>query len=288
MMWFMHSKPRHRLATDHALRPGAQVPLEGNPAHYLTQVLRMKEGDTIALFNPEDGEWLAQIAEIKKRAVLLEVATQRRAPQPPPDFWICFAPIKGGRLETILEKGTELGALMLQPVLTQRTIVDKVNRDRALSIAKEAAEQCERIDWPQVAEPKKLANLLGDWPKDRLLVYGDETGAGQPIQQLLEEFGTPRSADGPREPERSERGSLRGLAPSLRASATQKWAILAGPEGGFTPEEIALLQHCKFAHGVSLGPRILRADTAVITLAALTLSAWGDWHQAPRYEGAAP
>lgn len=284
----MQHKLRHRLATDHPLRTGALVLLEGNPAHYLTQVLRMKEGDALALFNREDGEWLASIAEVKKRAVVLHVNEQKRTPQAQPDFWVCFAPIKGGRLETIIEKATELGAALLQPALTQRTIVDKVNRDRAVSIAREAAEQCERIEWPEVAEPKKLANLLGDWPKDRLLVYGDETGAGVPIQQLLAGHGTQCNAEAARLEAAGERGGLDGFVPPSAHRAPQKWAILAGPEGGFTPEEIALLHHCKFARGVSLGPRILRADTAVITLAALTLAAWGDWHQAPRFEGAAP
>jgi len=252
------SKPRHRLATDHPLSAGASIALEGNAAHYLAQVLRMKMGDSVALFNRTDGEWIAQIAELRKRDVQLTVTTQSRAPAAMLDFWVCFAPIKGGRMETIIEKATELGAALLQPVITQRTIVDKVNIERSTLIAKEAAEQCERIDWPEIAAPKKLAALLGYWPKDRLLIYGDETGEGQPIAAVLQ------------------------------AAPTQKWAILAGPEGGFTTDELALLKRCAFAKPVSLGPRILRADTAIITLAALTLSAWGDWQQPPRYTGATP
>jgi 16S rRNA (uracil1498-N3)-methyltransferase len=282
----MQQKPRHRLATDAALKTGATVTLEGNAAHYLTHVLRMGAGDAVALFNRTDGEWSAAIAEVKKKSLTLQVNAQTKAPAHGVDFWVCFAPIKGGRLETIIEKSTELGAAMLQPVVTQRTIVDKVNTERAESIAREAAEQCERTDWPEIRDVKKFAAWLGDFPEDRVLIYGDETGQGVAITVLTQ--GT-RVAEGepPREggQERSDEGG--GLAHPFRAAgATKKWAILAGPEGGFTPDELAMLRHKKNAQAVSLGPRILRADTAIITLAAITLSAWGDWHHPPRFEGA--
>lgn len=251
----MSSKPRHRLATDADLKPGAHVALPENQSHYLGHVLRLKAGDRLTLFNREHGEWLADITEVKKRSITLQVGEQLRAPATPVDLWVAFAPIKGGRLETIIEKATELGAAELHPVITQRTIVDKVNMERADSIAREAAEQCERTDWPTMHGAQKLANFLGNFPKNRVLLYGDETGEGEPI-----------------------------------AVATQKekpasWCILAGPEGGFTPEELAMLRHMKNAHAVSLGPRILRADTAIITLAAITLAAWGDWDQKPRFQG---
>ncbi len=251
------SKPRYRLATDEPLKAGAPVTLSDASAHYLANVLRLKGGDRITLFNRTDGEWLADIAEIKKKAVLLQVAQQLRAPSPPLDFCVAFAPIKGGRLETIIEKATELGAGVLQPVITQRTIVDKVNMERAEATAREAAEQCERIDWPRIHEPQKLAKWLGDLPPDMLLVYGDETGEGEPVTALIQK------------------------------EKPQRWCILAGPEGGFTPEELAMLRHLRNARPVSLGPRILRADTAVITLAAMTLSAWGDWQHRPRFHGGA-
>ncbi len=247
--------PRHRLATDAPLKSGALVPLSEGQAHYLGNVLRLKAGDRLALFNRTDGEWLADINEVKKKSMTVQVGEQLRRPATTVDLWVAFAPIKGGRLETIIEKATELGAAQLHPVITQRTIVDKVNVQRAESIAREAAEQCERIDWPSIHAPVKLANFLGSFPKDRVLLYGDETGEGAPI-----------------------------------SAATQKekpmsWCILAGPEGGFTPEELAMLRHLPNARAVSLGPRILRADTAIITLAAITLAAWGDWHLAPRYQG---
>ncbi len=249
-------KPRYRLAIDAPLRAGAEVVLRDNPAHYVAQVLRMKVGDTLALFNKKDGEWVARIAEVKKRELVLVVMECLRPPSARGmNLMVCFAPIKGGRMETIIEKATELGTAVLQPVITARTIVDKVNLERAEAIAREAAEQCERIDWPEIREPVKLARLLGDWPTDVPLIYGDESGASAGIGEML-----------------------RGTA---HAGA---WGILAGPEGGFTPQEFAALAHVKAARGVGLGPRILRADTAVITLCALTLAAWGDWDARPRFE----
>ena len=295
----MSTKPRHRLATDATLRAGAEIILEGNQAHYLTTVLRLAVGDRLAMFNRTDGEWLVRIADIAKKKLTVTVEEQTRLPSPGINLIICFAPIKGGRLETIIEKATELGASVLQPVITSRTIVDKVNLERAEAIAREAAEQCERIDWPEIRPPVKLEKLLGDWPADVPLIYGDESGDSGSIvdlmgedppnplatrlamegyaqtPQTLEQF--PRSALR-REPERSERGG----APA-GAERPPSWAILVGPEGGFTPEEFALLKRINAAKGVGLGPHILRADTAVITLATLTLAAWGDWNQAPRF-----
>jgi 16S rRNA (uracil1498-N3)-methyltransferase len=277
----MHPKPRQRLAIDHALHMGASVLLEGNPAHYLAHVLRAQAGEHVALFNRTDGEWLAQITEVKKKSVLLQLVAHVKPAQPGVDMWVAFAPIKGGRLETIIEKATELGAAQLHPVLTQRTIVDKVNAERAESIAREAAEQCERTDWPLIHTPQKLAQWLGHFPADRVLIYGDETGGGITVSDALN-----RVAPQLREP------LAAGVSPQGEGGASPpsnvKWAILAGPEGGFTPEELAMLRHCKQAQGVSLGPRILRADTAIITLAAMTLAAWGDWHRAPRFEGGIP
>ncbi len=249
----MQMKSRYRLATDATLATGAIVTLSGNPAHYLTQVLRLKPESKLRLFNREGGEWEGAIQAIRKREVDVVIETQTRAPAQTVGLTVCFAPIKGGRLETIIEKATELGASILQPVITSRTIVDKVNLDRAETIAKEAAEQCERIDWPEIREPVKLLSLLGSWSANMPLIYGDESGGSAPISE------------------------------KLAAPAPTQWAILAGPEGGFTPEEFAALRHVKSAAGVGLGPRILRADTAVITLCALTLSAWGDWQERPRF-----
>lgn len=253
----MRNQPRYRLGLKQPLAKGQQVQLSGNAAHYLVQVLRHREGDRVALFNAADGEFAATITQAGKKDVLLSIDEQLRMPEKPVGLTVCFAPIKGGRLETIIEKATELGADMLQPVLTQRSVVDKVNLERAESIAREAAEQCERIGWPEIREPVKLPNLLGDWPATMPLLYGDESGAGAPVAEVVN-----------------------GAAPA------QGWGILTGPEGGFTPEEFALLRHVPAAKAVGLGPRILRADTAVITLCVATLMAWGDWHRAPRFTGA--
>lgn len=247
------TSPRYRLAVDAALHVRAEVSLTDNAAHYLTTVLRLNGGDSIALFNRMDGEWRAVIREVRKKQVVLVVEECLRAPAANAlQLMVCFAPIKGGRMETIIEKATELGASVLQPVITARTIVDKVNLQRAESIAREAAEQCERIDWPEIREPVKLAKLLGDWPQDVPLIYGDESGASASVN-------------------------------TLSVKSVSQWAIFAGPEGGFTPEEFALLKHVKVALGVGLGPRILRADTAVITLCVATLQKWGDWAERPRF-----
>ncbi|MBX9727243.1 MAG: 16S rRNA (uracil(1498)-N(3))-methyltransferase [Rickettsiales bacterium] len=255
------SKPIPRLAVDMPLREGATLTLADNTAHYLTTVLRLKAGDSIALFNRNAGEWRATITATGKKEVTLIVAQCLRPPSARSHhLTVCFAPIKGGRMETIIEKATELGASVLQPVITARTIVDKVNLARAEAIAREAAEQSERIDWPEIREPVKLLNLLGDWPKDVPLIYGDESGLSPSIHEGLN---APRVASHG-EPERS-------------------WAILAGPEGGFTPDEFAALQRVNAAIGVGLGPRILRADTAVITLCAITMLHWGDWGTRPRF-----
>ncbi len=273
------NQPRHRLAVDSPLAANSELVLEGNPAHYLMHVLRLKPGDTVSVFNRTDGEWCCRIIDIRKKALLLQVDQCMRAPAPMLPFTVCFAPIKGGRLETIIEKATELGAAVLQPVITRRTIVDKVNLERANSIAREAAEQCERIDWPEIREPVKLEKLLGDWPSDTTLYYGDESGGGVAITEL---FCNPCVAGG--EPRAAGVSAKRegGASPP---SSNKNWGILAGPEGGFVPEELALLRKVSVAKGVSLGPRILRADTAVITLSALTLAAFGDWHRKPRFTG---
>lgn len=237
------------------LASGATLQLSGNAAHYLGHVLRLKEGERIAVFNGENGEFAARISYVAKKEIGLVIEEQRRPAEKGTGLTVCFAPIKGGRLETIIEKATELGADVLQPVLTQRSVVDKVNRERAESIAREAAEQCERVNWPEIREPVKLMKLLGDWPADMPLIYGDESGEGTPITELVS-----------------------------RAKPA-RWAVLAGPEGGFTDEEFAALRRVSAAQGTGLGPRILRADTAVITLCVATLMAWGDWHHAPRFTG---
>ena len=284
MVTAMQQHARYRLAVDVPLSPGAILTLEGNPAHYLATVLRLGVGDRIGLFNRTEGEWVAVITEIHKRAVVVQVEVCTRPVGEKVALTVCFAPIKGGRLETIIEKATELGASVLQPVITQRTIVDKVNLDRAYAIAREAAEQCERVDWPEIRQPVKLAALLASWPKEVSLIYGDESGGSGSVVEILAHPPSLRGGEADvaiQRPETAASGLPRFAGND--GGCANKWAILVGPEGGFTPEELALLTRIPAAIGVGLGPRILRADTAVITLCTLTLAAWGDWEQRPRF-----
>lgn len=260
------SKLRYRLAVDAALSPGATIALHDKAAHYLASVLRLGVGDSVALFNRSDGEWRARISAIRRKEITLVPEELLRPPAVRGKFHltVCFAPIKGGRLETIIEKATELGANVMQPVITSRTVVDKVNLERAAAIAREAAGQCGRIEWPEINPPLKLLTMLDDWPSDVALIYGDESGRSGSVLML-----TRPSLETP--------GSVLG-------EDIHRWAVLTGPEGGFTPEEFSALKRTASATGVGLGPRILRADTAIITLCVATLMAWGDWENTPGFQ----
>lgn len=232
-----------RLYVEQTLLDGADIVLEGQPAHYLGAVLRLSEGAQVKLFDDRTGEWLAEVVGASRRRVSLHIVRKLRDREPVPDLWLLFAPIKRGRIDWIAEKAAELGIAKLVPVLTQRTIVDRVNTDRLLAHMIEAAEQCERTALPSIAEPKKLAFLLNDWPSDRALLFADETG-GRPLASAI--------APGPA-------------------------AILIGPEGGFTAEEREMIVAVPQAKPVSLGPRILRADTAAVAAISLWMAAAGDW-----------
>jgi 16S rRNA (uracil1498-N3)-methyltransferase len=256
-----------RLYLPHPFTPQAELTLDEAQAHYLTQVLRLKPGDTVQLFNGADGEWRARIASVAKRAATLTLDAQTRSFAPVPDLMVCFAPPRGGRTETIIEKATELGARILQPVKTEFSVVDRINPQRLEATAREAAEQSERLDLPELRPMVSLSQLLGSWDATRPLLYGDESGASEGAR--IQRLGVSVSSS-------SLTPESWPLAPSL--------SILIGPEGGFSPAEHALLQRLPFAHGVSLGPRILRADTAVITLTAIIMSIWGDWHERPRFQ----
>ncbi len=281
------TQPRYRLAVNAPLTAGASITLTGNAAHYLTTVLRLAVGDGVALFNREDGQWRARIADIRKKELTLTVESCMRPPAAAAfHLTVCFAPIKGGRMETIIEKATELGAHVLQPVLTARSIVDKVNLERAESIAREAAEQCERIDWPVIRPPLKLLTLLGDWPVDVPLIYGDESGESNSILTLSpweRVMSVSESGEGMHATRTIPSPVALSSAPTSPGGRGKSWAILAGPEGGFTADEFVALRRTNAAIGVGLGSRILRADTAVITLCVATLMAWGDWDARPRF-----
>lgn len=241
--WPPESTPR--LYVDTPLAAGVRVPIDGGQAHYLVSVMRMKEGDPVKLFDDASGEWLALARDIRKRDLVLEVAEQLRPREPVPDLWLCVAPIKKGRIDWTIEKACELGVDRIVPVLTRRTVVDRLNLDRLRAHVVEAAEQCGRTALPELVEPVKLAALLATWPADRALFFADETG-GDPAAAAIRAHGGPG-------------------------------AILIGPEGGFTPEERDAIRALPNAHGISLGPRILRAETAAAAAVALWMANAGDW-----------
>ena len=235
-----------RLYIDAALTQGAAIELPADQARYLGTVLRKTAGDELRVFNGQDGEWRAQISAITKRAASLTVTEQLRPPAPCPDITLCFAPVRKHRTAFIAEKATELGVRILQPVITARTQFPKLNLDKMRAQVIEAAEQTERLDIPAIRAPLKLAQLIESWDAARALIFADEAGGAQPAGKAL--------------------AAIKGRA-----------AILIGPEGGFTPQERELLLAQDFVTPVSLGPRILRADTAALALLTLWQSAQGDW-----------
>jgi 16S rRNA (uracil1498-N3)-methyltransferase len=234
-----------RLFVDQPLDLGVAVPLEGAPVNYLANVLRMKPGGQVRLFDDASGEWLAEAAEIGKRRIVLTITARIGPREAVPDLWLLTAPIKKGRIDWIAEKACELGVARILPVLTQRTVVDRLNLDRLRAHMIEAAEQCGRTALPELAEPARLAALLRDWPADRQLLFADEEG-GAPLPDVA------------------------------RAGPA---AILIGPEGGFTAEERAAIRAVPAASAITLGPRILRADTAAAAAIGLWMAAVGDWRK---------
>ena len=239
--WPPASTPR--LFVDQPLAADLTLPLTGPAANYLGSVMRLMPGDPVRLFDDRTGEWLAEVTDAGRRAVTLRITAQLRGREAVPDLWLLFAPIKKGRIDWVVEKATELGVARMQPVITARTIVDRPNLDRLRAHAIEAAEQCDRTALPELGEPIRLAGLLGGWDAARALIFADETG-GVPLASI---------------------------------ARPGKAAILIGPEGGFTPEERAAIRATAGARPVSLGPRILRADTAAAAAIALWMAAAGDW-----------
>ena len=235
-----------RLYVVAGLSDGETVELEKEQAHYLGNVLRKGEGDAVRVFNGSDGEWRAEIAVVSKRSASIVIKERLRDPQLCPDITLCFAPIRKHRTTFIVEKSTELGVRTLQPVITARTQFPKLNLERMRAQTIEAAEQTERLDIPAVSEPQTLETLLKGWDAQRTLIFADEAGDAKPAQIALE--------------------SIKGPA-----------AILIGPEGGFTSQERESLRMQKYVIPVSLGPRILRADTAALSLLTLWQARQGDW-----------
>lgn len=231
-----------RLHVEADLAAGAAVPLDPAQAHYLRNVMRRAPGDAVRVFNGRDGEWRAAIAALGKGKGALAVEAQMRAQAAEPDLWLLAAPIKRTAIDFVAAKATELGASAIQPVFTRRTAVSRVNADRMRANVIEAAEQCERLTVPAVRDAAPLDKVLGAWPKHRRLLFADETRDGLPIAEALA---------------------------AERAKMPEPWAILIGPEGGFAPEELARIRALPGVVPVSLGARLLRADTAALAALAI-------------------
>jgi 16S rRNA (uracil1498-N3)-methyltransferase len=263
-----------RLLIDAHLGPGVEIALEEGQARHVGTVLRLKPGDKLRVFNARDGEWAARIAAQSKRGVSVRIEDFLREAIPPFDLDLLFAPVKRHATDLIVEKATELGVARLRPVITQRTIADTVRVERLALIAREAAEQTERCDVPEVCAPVALAKIVDGWDVSRPLLYADESGddedtawggdvgRARPLLEALQNLSI--GADTP----------TPGTAPR---GGGEKLALLIGPEGGFTPEERRMLRGLSFVVPVSLGPRILRAETAVIAALAIIQASWGDW-----------
>ena len=232
-----------RLLVDTPLGVGAYVSVAGGQAHYLATVMRMGAGDQVLLFDGVSGEWLAEVVDAGRKRVTLVVREPTRAQEAVPDLALAFAPIKKGRVDWLVEKAVELGVARLQPVVTQRTIVDKMNLERMRGHIVEAAEQCGRTSLATIDEPVKLDAYLRGFDGSRALYFADETGG----------------------------------APAATAFTRGAATILIGPEGGFTPEEAAAIRALPSATAISLGPRILRAETAALAAVTAWMAAVGDW-----------
>ena len=236
-----------RLFVKSPLSTDADIVLNRDQAHYLANVLRLKAGAQVLVFNGVDGEWCARVTAIGKRDMSLLVEHQTRLQETGPDLHYLFAPIKRARVDYMAQKATEMGASVLRPVVTRRTIAERVKVERLEANAIEAAEQCGILRVPEVRTPQNLEDVLASWDEKRLLIFADESAAVS--------------------------SPLDALAPH----ASRPHAVLIGPEGGFDPEEREMLLRRDFVLPVSLGPRVMRADTAAVACLALVNAVCGDW-----------
>ncbi|MEQ1941998.1 16S rRNA (uracil(1498)-N(3))-methyltransferase [Mesorhizobium sp. VNQ89] len=236
-----------RLFVTDDLAAGSSFELTPEQSHYLANVLRMAEGGELLVFNGGDGEWLARVAAKGKKAVRLAIVEQTRPQNPLPDLVYCFAPLKVGRLDYLVQKAVEMGAGVLQPVITQHTQLAKIGTDRLKANVMEAAEQCGILAVPEVREAQKFSTLIAGWEKDRRLIFCDESATTN----------NPLTA--------------------LQGISEKKLGLLVGPEGGFSEEERRQLRALPFVTAIPLGPRILRADTAAVAALAVIQATVGDW-----------
>lgn len=245
----MAETTKHRLFIENKLTTGNNVEITNENAHYINNVLRLKKGDKIRAFNSTDGEFIAEISSISKKNIVLQILNLLRSPSFAPDISLLFAPIKKDCMDFIIEKAVELGVRNFQPVITRYSITDKIRTERINCQIIEAAEQCERLDIPLLQKTQKLEKLLQDWDKDRILFFMDERGKGKSCSDVFLQY------------------------------RNQKAAILIGPEGGFSTEEAEMLYSLPFVVPVSLGKRILRAETAAIASLAIWQAIAGDWYK---------
>ncbi len=241
--WPPRSAPR--LFVEERLEDGASLAIDGAQAHYLGKVMRAGPGDAVILCDNQTGEWLARVAHAGKRDMMLTLERQLRPLEAVPDLWLCPALLKKQAFDWVLEKATELGAGQIRPVITRRCVADKLNAERAATIVTEAAEQCARTALPALFDPVKLDAMLRDWPAGRALFFADEQGG----------------------------------APAAQAFAARQGpaALLIGPEGGFDEAERAAIRAHPAAHAITLGPRILRGETAAVAGLGLWMGVAGDW-----------
>lgn len=254
--------PEPRLLIDQPLHAGAEIALDEAQARHVGAVLRLDVGGILRPFNARDGEWRARVTVREKRGMRVVLESLLREARATPDLDLLFAPVKRHATDLIVEKATELGVRRIRPVITQRTIAETVRVDRLASIAREAAEQTERFDAPEIFEAAPLPKAFDGWDASRPLIYADESG---------DEDGKAWGGD---------EGRARPIGEALTTVKTERLAVLIGPEGGFTPEERRMLRNLPHVIPVSLGPRILRAETAVIAALSVIQSAWGDWRWA--------
>ena len=250
--------PSIRLFTDQPLAEGATIQLSGEAAHYLGNVMRRQVGDQIELFNGRDDSFVAEITGVSKKSVMVRLATIGRKMTLSPDIWLLFAPIKRTRLDFMAQKATELGARLIQPVDTDFCQVGRVKTDRLRANAIEAAEQTGRLDIPEIGEFEALEKRLSSWPEDRIILFCDEIFASQPAKETPD---TPPD-----------------MIAALQQIKGRKAALLIGPEGGFSDKERARILECPEVIQISLGPRILRSDTAALAALSLYQAVCGDWH----------
>jgi len=243
-------KNKTRIYTEKKLILGQMIEISSAKFHHVSRVLRIKKGDTVSLFNSLDGEFLAEIVSLKKKSYDAEIVKKVRAGDSQNDIWILFAPIKKIRLDFLVEKVTELGVSGIYPVFTRNTIISRVSQQRMENYAISASEQTDRLSVPEVFPSAKLAEIINHWPQGRKLLVCDETGNGKSI--------------------------IDALSMKIFNNVSQ-WAILIGPEGGFEKTEIAFLADQNFVTLVSLGPRLLRSDTAAIAALSCWQSVHGDW-----------